>query len=236
MQKPLRKKKRDIGGIVLTVLFSLVCILYVMPIVEVLINSFKTHSAINTDTFALPNAGTFAGTSNYVKGMTFGNYPFLKSLLYSIVITILSVTLILLCTSMAAWFISRVGGRFSRLFYLGCVFSMIVPFQMVMFPLVSVANDLYLNTPWTIPVIYLGFGAGLAVFMFSGFVKSLPLEIEEAARRSSPSAFSRSCGCGTTTSCPPSCSTSTNTRPFPSMCSICRAAMARPTSAQRWPS
>ena len=181
MQKPLRKKKRDIGGIVLTVLFSLVCILYIMPIVEVLINSFKTHSAINTDTFALPNAGTFAGTSNYVKGMTFGNYPFLKSLLYSFVITILSVTLILLCTSMAAWFISRVGGRFSRLFYLGCVFSMIVPFQMVMFPLVSVANDLYLNTPWTIPVIYLGFGAGLAVFMFSGFVKSLPLEIEEAA-------------------------------------------------------
>ena len=181
MQKPLRKKKRDIGGIVLTVLFSLVCILYVMPIVEVLINSFKTHSAINTDTFALPNADTFAGTSNYVKGMTFGNYPFLKSLLYSIVITVLSVTLILLCTSMAAWFISRVGGRFSRLFYLGCVFSMIVPFQMVMFPLVSVANDLYLNTPWTIPVIYLGFGAGLAVFMFSGFVKSLPLEIEEAA-------------------------------------------------------
>lgn len=181
MQKPLRKKKRDIGGIVLTVLFSLVCILYVMPIVEVLINSFKTHSAINTDTFALPNADTFAGTSNYVKGMTFGNYPFLKSLLYSIVITVLSVTLILLCTSMAAWFISRVGGQFSRLFYLGCVFSMIVPFQMVMFPLVSVANDLYLNTPWTIPVIYLGFGAGLAVFMFSGFVKSLPLEIEEAA-------------------------------------------------------
>ena len=143
MQKPLRKKKRDIGGIVLTVLFSLVCILYVMPIVEVLINSFKTHSAINTDTFALPNAGTFAGTSNYVKGMTFGNYPFLKSLLYSIVITILSVTLILLCTSMAAWFISRVGGRFSRLFYLGCVFSMIVPFQMVMFLTFSIIFDAF---------------------------------------------------------------------------------------------
>lgn len=181
MQKPLRKKKRDIGGIVLTVLFSLVCILYVMPIVEVLINSFKTHSAINTDTFALPNAGTFAGTSNYVKGMTFGNYPFLKSLLYSIVITV---------AVRHAHPAVHVHGRmvhlprrrrFSRLFYLGCVFSMIVPFQMVMFPLVSVANDLYLNTPWTIPVIYLGFGAGLAVFMFSGFVKSLPLEIEEAA-------------------------------------------------------
>ena len=185
MQKPLRKKKRDIGGIVLTVLFSLVCILYVMPIVEVLINSFKTHSAINTDTFALPNAGTFAGTSNYVKGMTFGNYPFLKSLLYSIVITILSVTLILLCTSMAAWFISRVGGRFSRLFYLGCVFSMIVPFQMVMFPLVSVANDLYLNTPWTIPVIYLGgvlqlkgiTGMPWEAAVMSGVVPFIPLDI-----------------------------------------------------------
>ena len=181
MQKPLRKKKRDIGGIVLTVLFSLVCILYVMPIVEVLINSFKTHSAINTDTFALPNAGTFAGTSNYVKGMTFGNYPFLKSLLYSIVITILSVTLILLCTSMAAWFISRVGGRFSRLFYLGCVFSMIVPFQMVMFPLSKLANMMHLSNPIGIILVYLGFGAGLAVFMFCGFVKSIPLEIEEAA-------------------------------------------------------
>ena len=181
MQRPLRKKKRDIGGIVLTVLFSLVCILYVMPIVEVLINSFKTHSAINTDTFALPNAGTFAGTSNYVKGMTFGNYPFLKSLLYSIVITILSVTLILLCTSMAAWYISRVGSLVSKIVYYLCVFSMVVPFQMVMYTLARTADQMHLNTPWTIPVIYLGFGAGLAVFMFTGFVKSLPLEIEEAA-------------------------------------------------------
>jgi len=181
MQRPLRKKKRDIGGIVLTVLFSLVCILYVMPIVEVLINSFKTHSAINTDTFALPNAGTFAGTSNYVKGMTFGNYPFLKSLLYSIVITILSVTLILLCTSMAAWYISRVGSLVSKIVYYLCVFSMVVPFQMVMYTLARTADQVHLNTPWTIPVVYLGFGAGLAVFMFTGFVKSLPLEIEEAA-------------------------------------------------------
>ena len=181
MQKPLRKKKRDIGGIVLTVLFSLVCILYVMPIVEVLINSFKTHSAINTDTFALPNADTFAGTSNYVKGMTFGNYPFLKSLLYSIVITVLSVTLILLCTSMAAWYISRVGSLVSKIVYYLCVFSMVVPFQMVMYTLARTADRVHLNTPWTIPVVYLGFGAGLAVFMFTGFVKSLPLEIEEAA-------------------------------------------------------
>ena len=181
MQKPLRKKKRDIGGIVLTVLFSLVCILYVMPIVEVLINSFKTHSAINTDTFALPNAGTFAGTSNYVKGMTFGNYPFWKSALYSTVITILSTALILLFTSMAAWYISRVNSLLCRVIYYLCVFSMVVPFQMVMFTLSKTADTLKLNTPWTIPVIYLGFGAGLAVFMFTGFVKAIPLDIEEAA-------------------------------------------------------
>lgn len=179
--KMMPRGRRHAGKTVLTILFAVISLLYLMPIVVVLINSFKANSFVNTETFALPNAESFVGWDNYIKGMTFGNYPFLKSLLYSIVITILSVTLILLCTSMAAWFISRVGGRFSRLFYLGCVFSMIVPFQMVMFPLVSVANDLYLNTPWTIPVIYLGFGAGLAVFMFSGFVKSLPLEIEEAA-------------------------------------------------------
>ena len=93
----------------------------------------------------------------------------------------LSVALILVCTSMAAWYISRVGSKFTKVFYFACVFSMIVPFQMVMFPLVTVSTDLKLNTPWTIPIIYLGFGAGLAIFMFSGFVKSLPLEIEEAA-------------------------------------------------------
>ena len=180
-KKPATIQGEKRGKTILTVVFAVVAVVYLLPIFLVLMNSFKANAYVNTETFAMPNEESFVGFDNYVKGMTFGNYPFLKSLLYSIVITILSVTLILLCTSMAAWFISRVGGRFSRLFYLGCVFSMIVPFQMVMFPLVSVANDLYLNTPWTIPVIYLGFGAGLAVFMFSGFVKSLPLEIEEAA-------------------------------------------------------
>lgn len=177
---PLRKK-RDVGGTILSILFGIVCVVYILPIILVLINSFKTNGSINTDTFALPNSETFTGIDNYVTGTTFGNYPFLKSLLYSVVITILSVVLILLCTSMAAWYISRVGGKFSKIFYFACVFSMIVPFQMVMFPLVSVATELKLNTPWTIPIIYLGFGAGLAVFMFAGFVKSLPLEIEEAA-------------------------------------------------------
>ena len=182
MSTPLKKKKKvDVWGTIISILFGLVCVMYVMPIILVAINSFKENGSINTDTFALPNGDTFMGFDNYLKGMTFGNYPFWKSLVYSLLITVVSVVLILLTTSMAAWYISRVGSKFSKIFYFGCVFSMIVPFQMVMFPLVTVATQLKLNTPWTIPIIYVGFGAGLAIFMFTGFVKSLPLEIEEAA-------------------------------------------------------
>ena len=166
---------------ILTAFFVLLSIAYLYPIFIVLVNSFKTNAAINTDTFALPNADTFMGFQNYIKGMTFGNYPFYRSVEYSVVITVLSVALILLCTAMAAWYISRVGSAICKIAYFLFVFSMIVPFQMVMFTLSKTADTLKLNTPWTIPVIYLGFGAGLAVFMFSGFVKSIPLEIEEAA-------------------------------------------------------
>ena len=166
---------------ILTAFFVLLSIAYLYPIFIVLVNSFKSNAAINTDTFALPNADTFMGFQNYIKGMTFGNYPFYRSVEYSVVITVLSVALILLCTSMAAWYISRVGSTICKIAYFLFVFSMIVPFQMVMFTLSKTADTLKLNTPWTIPVIYLGFGAGLAVFMFSGFVKSIPLEIEEAA-------------------------------------------------------
>jgi len=174
---------------ILTVIFAIIALAYVIPIVLVLINSFKTNAAVNTQTFALPNSQTFMGLKNYIKGMTFGNYPFAKSVLYSVVITVLSSALILVCTSMAAWYISRVGSLFSKVVYYLCVFSMVVPFQMVMFTLSRTADKVRLfgwwgpklNTPWTIPIIYLGFGAGLAVFMFCGFVKSLPLEIEEAA-------------------------------------------------------
>ena len=166
---------------ILTVFFTVLAVAYLYPILLVLINSFKTNAAINLNTFALPNSETFMGWQNYIKGMTFGNYPFYRSVEYSVVIKILSVALILVCTSMAAWYISRVGSVFSKIVYMLCVFSMIVPFQMVMFTLSKTADTLKLNTPWTIPVIYLGFGAGLAVFMFSGFVKSIPLEIEEAA-------------------------------------------------------
>lgn len=174
-------RREQIRKNVLSALFVVVCIVYVMPIVVVLYNSFKTNASINTETFALPNAATFMGWKNYLNGMTFGGYPFLQSAAYSFVITILSSALILICTSMAAWYISRVNDIFARVVYYLCVFSMIVPFQMVMFTLAKTAHDLSLDTPWTIPVIYLGFGAGLAVFMFVGFVKSIPLEIEEAA-------------------------------------------------------
>lgn len=175
------KEKRSVGSIILTCLFVVICIIYVLPIVEVAINSFKANAYVNTDTFALPNSESFVGMANYVKGMTFGNYPFLKSVFFSFYITIVSTALILLCTSMSAWYIARVNSKFSQIFYYLCVFSMIVPFQMVMYTLAGTADTLHLNTPWTIPIVYLGFGAGLAIFMFVGFVKGLPLEIEEAA-------------------------------------------------------
>ena len=174
-------KKHEHGKMVLTVAFAVICIIYVLPILIVLMNSFKSNAAVNTETFAFPNEDSFVGVQNYIKGMTFGNYPFIKAVLYSLFITLASSALILLCTSMAAWYVSRVGSLVSKVVYYLCVFSMVVPFQMVMFTLSRTANKLHLDTPWTIPVVYLGFGAGLAVFMFSGFVKSIPLEIEEAA-------------------------------------------------------
>jgi raffinose/stachyose/melibiose transport system permease protein len=174
-------KKEKMGKTLLTVFFALLSIVYVFPVLMVVINSFKGNTFVKTETFAFLNAENFVGVDNFVTGMTFGGYPFWKSALYSTVITILSTTLILLFTSMAAWFISRVNSLFCRIVYFICVFSMVVPFQMVMFTLSKTADRLNLDTPWTIPVIYLGFGAGLAVFMFVGFVKSIPLEIEEAA-------------------------------------------------------
>ena len=177
----MKTKEYSTGSTVLTVAFVLICLVWIMPIYEVVVNSLKSNNAINLDVFALPNSESFVGFANYVKGMTFGNYPFLKSVGYSLFISVVSTALILLCCSMAAWYIARVQSGFAKFFYYLCLFSMIVPFQMVMFTLTSTADSLKLNTPWTIPVIYLGFGAGLAIFMFVGFVKSLPLEIEEAA-------------------------------------------------------
>ena len=166
---------------ILSIVLAVICVIYVLPVLTVLVNSFKLNTFVKTETFALPTEESSAGFANFVKGMTFGNYPFWKSVVYSVVITVLSTGLILLFTSMAAWYISRVNSRFCRGFYYLCVFSMVVPFQMVMFTLSKTADKLHLNTPWTIPIVYLGFGAGLAIFMFAGFVKSIPLEIEEAA-------------------------------------------------------
>ena len=166
---------------ILSIVLAVICIIYVLPVLTVVVNSFKLNTFVKTDTFALPNEESFAGWSNFVKGMTFGNYPFWKSAAYSLFITVVSTALILLCTSMAAWYIARVDSKFCRIVYYFCVFSMVVPFQMVMFTLSKTADTLKLNTPWTIPIVYLGFGAGLAIFMFVGFVKSIPLEIEEAA-------------------------------------------------------
>ena len=174
-------KREERGKMVLTIIFTVICIAYIMPILIVLMNSFKSNAAVNTQTFAFPDANSFVGFQNYIKGMTFGNYPFLKAVGYSLFITLASTALILVCTSMAAWYVSRVGSFFSKIVYYLCVFSMVVPFQMVMFTLAKTADTLKLNRPWTIPIIYLGFGAGLAVFMFTGFVKSIPRSIEEAA-------------------------------------------------------
>lgn len=175
----IKREKRN--KTVLSIVLAIICIIYIMPILIVLMNSFKTNASVNTDTFAFPNSETFVGFKNYIKGMTFGNYPFYKSVFFSFFITIVSTALILLCTSMAAWYIARVGSPICKIVYYLCIFSMVVPFQMVMFTLSRTADALHLNTPWTIPIIYLGFGAGLAVFMFVGFVKSIPIEIEEAA-------------------------------------------------------
>lgn len=173
--------KTKVGKTILSIFFAVLSICWILPVLVVLLNSFKANTFVKTDTFAWPTGEMFVKLANYIKGFTFGNYPFLKSVSYSFLITVLGTFLILLCTSMAAWYIIRVDSVFCRVCYYLFVFSMVVPFQMVMFPLAKVADSLKLNTPWTIPIVYLGFGAGMATFMLAGFVKTLPLEIEEAA-------------------------------------------------------
>lgn len=162
-----------------TGLFTFISIFYVLPIVVVLFNSFKKKSYINLEPFKLPNSTTFVGMENYTTAID--QYGFLKAVGWTVFITVGSVLVILICTSMCAWFITRVQNCFTKGIYLLCVFSMVVPFQMVMFTLSLVTDRLGLGTPWGLIIVYLGFGAGLAVFMFCGFVKSIPIEIEEAA-------------------------------------------------------
>ena len=170
-----KKAKSYLGTGILT----FISIWWVMPVLIVLFNSFKNKVWISQEPFALPNVDTFIGLENYQEAIT--SYELLKAVGWTVFITVGSVLVILICTSMCAWFITRVSNRITKSIYILCVFSMVVPFQMVMFTLSKIANILGLVTPWGIIIIYLGFGAGLAVFMFCGFVKSIPIEIEEAA-------------------------------------------------------
>ena len=174
------EKKRTLKDSILTVVLGILSLAWIYPIFMILFNSLKKETSISTGTaFQIPNSGSFAGLENYISALT--SKGFLSAFWYSLVITISSVVLILICCSMCAWFITRVKSWYSKALYYMFVFSMVVPFQMLMFTLSSTADRLHLSSPYTICIIYLGFGAGLAVFMFCGFMKSIPLEIEEAA-------------------------------------------------------
>lgn len=173
-------KKNHITDKVEVVLLTILSLLYVYPIFMILMNSLKKETSISTNTaFDLPTAETFAGLENYINAIF--SKGFLQSLGYSLIITVTSVAAILVCCSMCAWYITRVKTKFAQSLYYLFVFSMVVPFQMVMFTLSQTADALKLNTPFNIWIVYLGFGAGLAVFMFAGFMKSIPIEIEEAS-------------------------------------------------------
>lgn len=171
-------KKVKHGG-VFTAIFSIISIGYIFPIMLVFINSFKKKAYISRKPFDIPNGKMYVGLENYVRGIKQAN--FFEGAKWSTVITVGSVFLIILCTSMCAWYIVRVKNALTKAIYYLCLFAMIVPFQMEMFTLSKLANSLGLNTPWGLWIIYLGFGAGLSVFMLTGFVKSIPIEIEEAA-------------------------------------------------------
>lgn len=171
-------KKVKHGG-VFTAIFSIISIGYIFPIMLVFINSFKKKAYISRKPFDIPTGKMYVGLENYFRGIKQAN--FFEGAKWSTVITVGSVFLIILCTSMCAWYIVRVKNALTKAIYYLCLFAMIVPFQMEMFTLSKLANSLGLNTPWGLWIIYLGFGAGLSVFMFTGFVKSIPIEIEEAA-------------------------------------------------------
>ena len=186
----VRKAKH---GWIISLIFAVLSVVYVIPILIVIMNSFKLKAYINRypfqlgplkmvegwDRFIAGVQKSFVGLENYVEGIK--KIDFFKAFGYSLFITVCSVAVIILCTSMCAWYITRVNDKFSKGIYYLCLFSMIVPFQMVMFTLSKLANMMHLGNPVGIILVYLGFGAGLAVFMFCGFVKSIPLEIEEAA-------------------------------------------------------
>lgn len=176
----MKKEGSKVKEVLLFILMCILTVLWIYPVFMILVNSLKVESAITTSSvFSMPGPGQFAGLANYNEALN--SQGFLSSLGYSTLITVTSVAAIILCCSMCAWYIIRVKSKFNNFLYYLFVFSMVVPFQMVMFTLSQTADLLKLNTPYNIWIIYLGFGAGLAVFMFAGFVKSIPVEIEEAA-------------------------------------------------------
>lgn len=180
LSKPhVEKKEYMKHGWLWTVIFSVISLAWIYPVILVVINSFKNKIYIASDTFSLPTAESWVGLRNYTDGIAKTN--FLTSFMWTVVVTVGSVLIILVCTSMCAWWIVRVDNWVAKGLYLLFLFNMIVPFQMVMFPLSKISDMLGLNTPWGLWIVYLGFGAGLAVFMFTGVIKGIPAEIEEAA-------------------------------------------------------
>ncbi|MNH75884.1 L-arabinose transport system permease protein AraQ [compost metagenome] len=163
---------------IIFIIMLILSIIFLSPILIVLMNSFKGKFFISDTPFDLPTSTTSAGLKNYTSGI--GKTDFLSAFGMSLFITVCSVAVIVLLTAMTAWYITRVKGKFTSMLYYVFVFSMIVPFQMVMFTMTKTANMLHIDNPIGIILIYLGFGAGLSVFLFSGFVKSIPLEVEEA--------------------------------------------------------
>ena len=172
-------KKNAAQNTAMTIFFSLLSILWLCPIALVVLNSFKKKAYISRRPFAIPTDKMFVGLENYINGIS--SSDILQAFLRSLFITIFAVIVLVICTSMAAWYIARVKSKFTKMMYYLFVFSMIVPFQMVMFTMTFTVTSLSLNNLIGIIFVYLGFGAGLSVFMMCGFVKSIPLEIEEAA-------------------------------------------------------
>lgn len=173
------RQRKKIGDIVIYIILCILVVLFFTPILFVILNSFKGQLYIGDSPFALPTGEMFVQLENYTNGIQ--KTSFFRAFGWSTVITVGSVLVILLFTSMTAWYITRRKSKITSFLYYMFVFSMVVPFQMVMFTMSKMADTLHLNNPLGIMVLYLGFGAGLSVFMFSGFVKSIPTEIEEAA-------------------------------------------------------
>lgn len=172
-------KKLKFANVLIFIFLAALSLVFLIPIFTVLMNSFKDKFSISQSPFVLPESTTFVGIENYISGIN--DTGFISAFFWSLFITVFSVAVIVLFTSMTAWYITRIRSRFNKILYYLFVFSMIVPFQMVMFTMSKMANLLSLDNPFGLVLIYLGFGAGLSVFIFSGFVKSIPLSLEEAA-------------------------------------------------------